>query len=129
MPWMPSARHSIFAPAMEVREFDDGCEVTQALLVREVEIRARRGGGEYLRLMVGDRTGTVPAMVWEDVEEARGTCAPGRVVFIHGRYSVHVRFGPQLTVQSLRPAREDEYRQDDLHDGPARTARQMETDL
>ena len=114
---------------MEVRQFADGCEVTQALLVREVETRSRRDGGEYLRLMVGDRTGTIPAMVWEDIEDVRTACAAGRVVFIHGRYSVHTRFGPQLTVQSVRSAREDEYVRDDLLDGPARTAQQMEDDF
>jgi 3'-5' exoribonuclease len=115
--------------AMEVRQFADGCEVTQALLVREVETRARRDGGEYLRLVVGDRTGTIPAMVWEDIEDVRAACAPGQIVFVHGRYSVHARFGPQLTIQSVRAAREDEYRDDDLVDGPARTAQQMEDDL
>ena len=35
---------------MKVREFADGCEVAQALLVRDVEVRRRRDGGEYLKL-------------------------------------------------------------------------------
>ena len=42
---------------MEVRQFADGCDVEQALLVREVEVRGGRDGGDYLQLTLGDRTG------------------------------------------------------------------------
>ena len=114
---------------MQVREFSDGCDVAQALLVRDVEVRSRRDGGEYLKLSLGDRTGSVPAMVWDGIAEIREACAPGEIVHVAGRYSVHPRFGPQLAVQALRAAREGEYVRDDLVDGPARTATQMETDL
>jgi 3'-5' exoribonuclease len=114
---------------MEVRELVDGCEVNQPLLVREVEVRARRGGGEFLRLLLGDRTGSVPAVIWDDVAPAREVCAPGRVVFVRGRFAVHARYGPQLTVQQVRRAREEEYVHDQLLDGPSRSAEQMEADL
>ena len=114
---------------MQVREFIDGMDVAQALLVRDVEVRSRRDGGEYLKLTLGDRTGTVPAMVWEEIVQARASCLPGEVVFITGRYSVHARFGAQIQVQSVRPAHEHEYVRDQLVDGPARTAEQMEADL
>jgi 3'-5' exoribonuclease len=89
----------------------------------------RRDGGEYLKLTLGDRTGSVPAMVWDGVGEARELCLPGAVVFVGGRYSIHARFGPQLAVQSLRAARDTEYIRDELVDGPSRTATQMEADL
>jgi 3'-5' exoribonuclease len=114
---------------MQVREFADGCEVSQPLLVREVEVRPRKDGGEFLRLSVGDRTGTVPAMVWDGVAEARSLCVAGEVVFVSGRFSVHARFGRQLVIHSLRAAREGEYARDALLDGPSRTATQMEADL
>jgi 3'-5' exoribonuclease len=115
--------------AMQVREFIDGAEVAQALLVRDVEVRSRRDGGEYLKLTLADRTGTVPAVIWDGVAQARATCMLGEVVFVTGRYSVHARFGPQLQVQSARTAREGEYVRDELLDGPARNVAQMETDL
>ena len=114
---------------MQVREFSEGCEIAQALLVREMEARSRRDGGEFLKLTLGDRSGSVPAMVWDDVSQIRELCAPGQVVFVTGRYNVHARFGPQLTIQAMRSAGEDEYVPDDLMDGPARTAAQMESDL
>jgi 3'-5' exoribonuclease len=114
---------------MKVREFADGCDVTQALLVRDAEVRVRRGGGEYLKLSLGDRTGSVPAVVWDDVAQIRPLCVVGEVVFVTGRFSIHTRFGPQLSVQSLRPARGDEFVRDELLDGPNRTVTQMEADL
>lgn len=114
---------------MQVREFSDGADVSQALLVRDVEVRARRDGGEYLKLMLGDRTGSVPAMVWDGVAQARAVCLRGEVVFITGRFSLHARFGPQLQVQSVRPAQDHEFARDELLDGPARTVGQMEADL
>jgi 3'-5' exoribonuclease len=114
---------------MNVRDFIDGCEVAQALLVREAELRTRRDGGEYLKLTLGDRTGSVPAMVWEEVGEVRELCASGEIVYATGRYSVHPRYGPQLTVQGLRAARDGEYVRDDLLDGPSRGLAQMEADL
>jgi 3'-5' exoribonuclease len=125
-----AVRASLYLRALvQVREFTDGCDVTQPLLVREVEVRARRDGGEYLRLTVGDRTGSVPAMVWDDVAGARSLCEPGEVVHASGRYTVHTRFGPQLVIHSLRAAREGEYARDELMDGPSRTPAQMEADL
>ena len=97
--------------------------------MRELEPRTRRDGGEYLKLTIGDRTGSVPAVVWDGVLEAREVCVPGDVVHATGRYCVHPRFGPQLTITALRPAREGEYDPDELVDGPARSPEQMETDL
>ena len=114
---------------MQVRGFTDGCDVAQALVVREVELRRRRDGSDYLRLLLGDRTGSVPAVVWEDVERARECCLPGEVVYVTGRFCVHQRYGPQLAVAHLRNAEEHEYTADALLDGPARAPDQMETDL
>jgi len=103
--------------------------VAQALLVRDAELRQRRGGGEYLKLTLGDRTGTLAAMIWDVPDSAREACHPGEVVFVTGRYCVHPRYGPQLNVESVRSAGEREYVHDDLLDGPAREAEQMEADL
>jgi 3'-5' exoribonuclease len=114
---------------MDVRQFADGSQVSQALLVREAELRRRRSGGEFLRLLLGDRTGTVIAMVADDVVAAREVCALGAIVHVTGRFSVHRRFGPQLVVESVRPAAEGEYVRDELLDGPTRSADQMEGDL
>src|SRR3954452_22877738 len=78
---MSSASLATF-PEMLVRDFQDGHEVDQVLLVRGAEARSKRDGGEYLRLTLADRTGSVVAMVWDDVERLRvlcpAACAPPR---------------------------------------------------
>jgi 3'-5' exoribonuclease len=115
---------------VKVREFTDGCEIAQALLVREVEVRRRRDGcGEFMKIVLGDRTGTVSAIVWDEVERAREVCAAGDVVHVVGRFSVHPRFGGQLAVQHLRAPTPGESVRDELLDGPSRDAEQMEADL
>jgi 3'-5' exoribonuclease len=114
---------------MKVRQFADGMEIAQALLVREVELRRRRDGDDLLRLSLGDRTGSVVALVRDRVPEARGICSPGEVVWAVGRFEAHPRFGPQLEIAEVRRAAEDEYTHEELLDGPARGAEQMEADL
>ena len=114
---------------MFVRELTDGQEIDQVLIVREGERRSRRDGREFLRLVLGDRTGTVTAMVWEDVAERAGCCDAGAHVRVTGRYGVHPRHGAELTVTALRPAEDHEFELDDLLDGPPRDADRMESDL
>jgi 3'-5' exoribonuclease len=114
---------------MEVRQFADGCDVGQALLVRDAEVRRRRDGSEYLQLTLGDKTGSVPATIRDEVAQAREICRTGAIVFVSGRYGVHHRRGPQLAVAAVRPARDHEFVRDELLDGPPRDAEQMEADL
>jgi 3'-5' exoribonuclease len=101
---------------MRVREFADGCEVAQALLVRRADFRS-----DCLDVILGDRTGTVPAVIAGDAAEA---CRVGAVVFVTGRLS-----GTRLVVDAVREAAENEYVPEDLFDGPSRDAGQMESDL
>jgi 3'-5' exoribonuclease len=101
---------------MRVREFAEGTEVCQALLVREAE-----RSGDCLKLVLADRSGSIPA-VFARRDEA--LCRPGAVVFITGTVS-----GARVTVHAIREARDGEFVHEDLHDGPARDPDQMERDL
>ncbi|HEY2769094.1 MAG TPA: HD domain-containing protein [Solirubrobacteraceae bacterium] len=114
---------------MKVRQFADEMEIAQALLVREAEARRRHDGGDLLKLTLGDRTGSVPAIVRENVAAARDTCRPGRIVHVTGRFILHPRFGPQIEVTAVRPADRAEYTREELIDGPTRGPEQMEVDL
>ncbi|MBV8987251.1 MAG: hypothetical protein JO372_01695, partial [Solirubrobacterales bacterium] len=67
---------------MEVRQLAEGCQIEQALLLREVELRNRRDGSEYLKLLLGDRTGSVPAVVRDRVQAAREVCRAGEIVHV-----------------------------------------------
>ena len=114
---------------MFVREFTDGQEIDQVLLVRERELRTKRDGSEYLRLSLGDRTGAATAIVTEDVGPLAAICESGARVRVCGRYGVHPRYGGQVTVRHLRTAEPREYDLDDLLDGPPRSVDGMETAL
>ena len=113
---------------MEVRQFADGCEIGQALLVRDAERRRRRDGTEYLKLTLGDKTGSVPAVIRDGLAEARELCRPGAILFVIGRYGAPP-FGAELAIARMRLAAEDEFDRDDLVDGPPRDAEHMEADL
>jgi 3'-5' exoribonuclease len=114
---------------MLVNEFSDGIEIDQVLLVRETERRQRRDGGEYLRLHLGDRTGAVVSMVWEELEETEELAHAGTPVHVRGRYTVHPRFGPQINLRGLDPATPGSFSPADLLDGPARGVEQMEEEV
>jgi 3'-5' exoribonuclease len=115
---------------MLVNELQDGMEIDQVLLVRAVERRVRRDGdGDYLRLQLGDRTGAVVAMVWDDILQVEPLACSGSPLHVRGRYAVHPRFGPQINLRSLSEAQPGSFSMGDLLDGPPRAPEQMEEDL
>ena len=77
----------------ELRHLQAGTELATALLLTEVQARARRDGSELLRLKLADRTATVDAIVLDRVDEARDACQAGTVVFVRGIYDADERFG------------------------------------
>jgi 3'-5' exoribonuclease len=110
-------------------ELTEGQAVAAVFAVRERERRSRRNGEDFIRLRIADRTGTIEAVVWEGVEECFELCDPGSIVFVEGPYSVHPQYGAKITVQSLRPASEDEYEHADLAEGPGIPVERLESDL
>jgi 3'-5' exoribonuclease len=101
---------------MRVREFAEGSDVSLALVVRKVERHA-----DHLKLVLGDRSGSVAASV---AGAAGEICRAGEVVFVTGTYA-----GARLAVHSLRAARDGDFTHEDLHDGPAHELDGMERDL
>ena len=139
---------------MLVRHLTDGQDVDAILLVRERELRTRHDGSAFLRLLLGDRSGAVPAVLRDGAGEAApaapavpadnaadagrvaavppevpALCAVGAPVHVQGRYEVHPRHGPQIAVAALRAACPAEVDWSALLDGPPRDVAQMEADL
>jgi len=112
-----------------VRDFTDGLEVDQTLLVRAVDERTKGSGEPFLRLTLGDRTGGVVAMVWDNVPALRETCPRGAAVHVRGLFEVHARWGAQLKLRAVAAAEAGSYDLADLLDGPPRGAEAMEQDL
>jgi len=111
---------------MLIREFTPGLELDQVLLVREVEDRAKPDGRSFLKLVLGDRSGQVQALVWDGVAEAAGIARSGEPVRVIGRYAIDPRHGPQIHLRALRAARPGSFAPEDLLDGPVRDVGQLE---
>jgi 3'-5' exoribonuclease len=114
---------------MLVNELTDGIEIDQVLLVRQAERRQRRDGADYLRLQLGDRTGALACMVWDELSEVEELAKAGSPVRVRGRYTVHPRFGPQINLRGLEEPDPETFCLDDLLDGPARGVEQMEREI
>ena len=112
-----------------VRDFAEGDAVAGAFAVRERERRTRKSGEDWVKLTVADRTGSVEAVAWDEIEDCFGCSAPGAVVFIEGRFSVHPQYGAKITIRSIRAARDDEYEHEELAEGPPVAVEQLEAQL
>ncbi len=85
----------------------DNSSVTSYFVVTSLQLRDKKQGGQFLTLSLTDRTGTLPATMWEDFEEAAVNCAEGGYVKAQGRISKYQgKF--QMTLQKLRPAADSE---------------------
>src|ERR1700761_4402745 len=113
---------------MLISELQQGGRVEGALMVRGADVRRRQDGSELLRLTLGDRTGSLPAIVEVDIPSVRELALPGSVVWVTGKVERHPRFGPEILVEAVRTAAANEYEHTELIDGPTRSAEQMETD-
>ena len=117
------------SPKQFARELADGQAVDAVFVVRARTRRQRKNGDAFLKLRLGDATGSFEAVVWDGVEAVEPECAPGAVVRVGGPFGVDGRYGAALTVRSLRIAEPAEYDRRDLLDGPAQPCHQMVEDL
>jgi 3'-5' exoribonuclease len=121
---IPTLTEKVFA-----RDLMDGQQVETVFVVREVSRRAKRNGEAFLKLQLGDVTGRVEAVCWDDVDAVAEAALPGTAVVVQGTYSVDDRFGSTLTLRSVRAAREDEFDPQDVHECAPVPFAQMEADL
>ena len=112
-----------------VRDLADGQELNEVFLVRAHTRRQRRNGEPFLKLQLGDMTGVVEAVIWDEVDALAPICAAGCVVRVLGRFSIDERYGPGDTVKRMRAAAEDEYELADLTEAPPVPYEQMAADL
>ena len=85
----------------------DNALVTSYFVLSSLQLREKKQGGQFLSLMLTDKTGTMAATMWEDFAESVTTCSEGCYVKVNGRISKYQgKF--QITVQKLRPAADSE---------------------
>jgi 3'-5' exoribonuclease len=112
-----------------VRDLQDGQDVESVFLVRDRKLAETRNGDPFLRLELGDVTGSLQAVAWEGADEAAAACEPGAVVHASGRFSIHDRYGRQLKLRGVRAAASGEYELGDLLEGPPVTYDKMAAGL
>src|SRR2546427_9905876 len=81
--------------------------VTSFFLVCEKEIRSTREGKPYLRLELGDRSGTIEARMWDQFDAAVKDINRDDFVKVQARVEIY-RNRPQLSLQQLRLAKPEE---------------------
>lgn len=87
--------------------------VSDVFYLASREVKDRRDGGQFLRLELADRTGTIVAVVWENVAAAIDVARPGAFVRVNGIVGEYAG-KPQLTVAFIQPVPETEIRSEDF---------------
>lgn len=95
-----------------IAELLDGQPVTSYFLAKQVQVRQRRGGEPYLTLLLADRTGELPAVMWEGVDESVRSLSDGDILKVQAVLGSY-RGEPQLTVTRARKANPEEVSPDD----------------
>ena len=95
-------------------DLEDGQRVAGVYAVRERELRRKRNGEPWLRLALGDASGSCEAVAWEDAEELYALAAPGTAVDVRGHLEVSERWGAKIKLTGLRQASAEEYQPEDL---------------
>ncbi len=96
--------------------------ITSYFLVCEKEIRATREGKAYLRLELGDRTGTIEARMWDGFERDAASFQRDDFVKVQARVESY-RNKLQISIDKIRRAEENEV---DAADFFAHTAENVE---
>lgn len=116
------------ARRVSVRDLAEGT-VAGVYGVRQRETRQKRNGEAFLQLSLGDGTGAVRAISWDEVEERYALAQPGTVVWLRGEYRVDERYGATLTIRELRVAEPGEYEVADLVEMPEVPVERLEAGL
>lgn len=81
--------------------------VTSYFALSSLSVRERKMGGQYLALVLSDKTGDMPARMWDEFADVLTHCSEGCYVKVQGQISKYDgRF--QITLQKMRNAAESE---------------------
>jgi 3'-5' exoribonuclease len=111
-----------------IDQLADGDDVLACYLLHESRTLQTKANQDYLRLVLGDRTGTIDAVAWDDVERLQDVCTPGTVLGVRGRVSLY-QDRPQLRVDSVVRVRVDDVEMARLVPASPRDAGRMEREL
>ena len=95
-----------------VAELIEGEPVTAFFLAKQIQVRPRKRGDPFATLTLADRTGELPAVMWEGAGDATSDLAEGDIVKVQGVLGSY-QGTPQFTVGRLRKALPEEVELDD----------------
>lgn len=81
--------------------------MTEFFVLRKQEIRDTVDGKRFLKLELGDRTGRIDGVVWDNADQIYDSAQTGDVVKIKASVTTYKEM-PQLKVEKLRKAKEEE---------------------
>jgi 3'-5' exoribonuclease len=85
----------------------ENATVTTYFVLSSMQVRDKKQGGQYLALIVSDRSGSLEARMWDDVEDPIAHCSEGCYVKVQGDISKYQgKF--QITLKKLRLAADSE---------------------
>jgi 3'-5' exoribonuclease len=85
----------------------ENCTVTTYFVLSSLQVRDKKQGGQYLALIVSDRTGSLEARMWDDVADPIANCSEGCYVKVQGDISKYQgKF--QITLKKMRLAADSE---------------------
>src|SRR6185312_8668023 len=117
------------AARIAIRDLEDGQRVRGVYAVRGRELRRKRNGEPWLRMTVGDATGTTEAVCWDDAEIRYALCTTGSPIHVSGIFETSERWGSKIKITELRAAEDGEYELNDLAVPSDVSAERLEADL
>ena len=106
-----------------VKNLKIGGELTEFFVLRKKEFKETFEGQRFLKLELGDKTGRIDGVVWDNPEDIYNQAEAGEIVKIKGWVATY-RDGPQIKVEKLKKAQEGEI---DLADFLPSTERDLDT--
>ncbi|MDX6609331.1 MAG: 3-5 exoribonuclease [Solirubrobacterales bacterium] len=105
---------TLIAARVPLAELEDGQRIGGVYAVRERELRRKRNGEPWLRMVLCDGSGSCEAVAWEEAEALYALATPGTAVYASGHLETSERWGAKIKLTALRPAADDEYSAEDL---------------
>lgn len=89
-----------------VKDLKPGLEVTEIFVLRKKELK-EYDGQKFLKLELGDKSGRIDAVIWDDIDQAYTKAQVGEMVKVKGWVTTYKEM-PQLKVDRIRKAKKDE---------------------
>ncbi len=93
--------------ALFVKDLKAGLEVTEFFVLRKKELK-EYDGQRFLKLELGDKSGRIDAIVWDNLDQLYDKAETGEIVKVKGWVNTYKEI-PQIKVDKIRKAKEKEF--------------------